>query len=278
MANYDNPNGFKPIGNEKDASRSLYTASATITEGDLLAMSGGQVLPYVEGTHTEACGVAAYAAESGDSVLVYDDPKQEFSCQVATGVSYAKASHDGEYFEVSGATGAQELDLSSSANATVMLKRHYPVSGSLDVGAHARVLCQIAKHHFGSDSLYGGAAVSSLRVPSISVGSEDTNVIPVTIQLQDADENDIAEVSEVKIEIYDSDMVLDSAAFHLGDGGSGTEVTATDKAVLIMTSDASGEIVVDATDAVGASGESCQLIATVLGQSGGSARATVTFD
>ena len=60
MANYDSPDGFKPVS--FPARTNVYECSATVTKGDALAIASGKVLPYVAATHSAVIGVAA---ESG---------------------------------------------------------------------------------------------------------------------------------------------------------------------------------------------------------------------
>jgi hypothetical protein len=279
MANFDNPNGFTPVGSEKFAQRRAYTASATITEGDLLAMASGQVLPYVEGTHTEAVGVAAHDGVSGDSVLVYDDPAQVFQCQTATGTNYVAATHDGDYFQVTGATGAQELELASAANGTMMLLKQYPISGSTETGANARVLVKIAKHLLGNDSLLGGVTASAVRIPALTVGSESANVIAVTVQIEDADQNAISEAVDLYCELLLStgEEPNPASQFNMA-ATTGTEVTTTAQENMIVTTNASGVAVLDITDVAGASGSTIQLLVRSMGGVSAARRAAITFD
>jgi len=143
MANYDNPNGFRPVSESRLAE---YTTSAAVSKGDLLAYVSGAVLPFATGTHTDAVGVAAHDAASGADVLVYDDPTTIFVGQ--TSGNYVAATYDGELVDVEGTTGIMEVNEDSTSNPVVQVLYQYPVKGSEDTGANARVAFVIAKHMY----------------------------------------------------------------------------------------------------------------------------------
>lgn len=140
MANYDNPNGFKPA---RRARVTPYTASATITKGDLLAIDSGKVLPYSSASHDEAIGVAATPAVNGGECLVYDDPTTTFIGQ--TSGSYTPASDDGELCGVEGTTGIMEVD-ENGTQKLLKIVRHRPQTGSTETGANSRVEFSIVSH------------------------------------------------------------------------------------------------------------------------------------
>lgn len=83
MANADRPRGFEPKG--KVLRESKYQAGASIKAGDLVKLSSdGQIDPVDTGgaSYTSfAVGVAAHSAASGEDVMVWDHPDQEFVVQ-----------------------------------------------------------------------------------------------------------------------------------------------------------------------------------------------------
>jgi hypothetical protein len=167
MANYDNATGLTPISTPALKAGS-YVASAAITKGDLLALVAGKVLPYAPGTHDDAIGVAAHTAADTETVIVYNDPNTEFVVQVATGTSYVKATHDGGRYDLIGGTGAMELELATQTDGILQVVRHHPVPGSLEVGAHAKVDCRIAKHNAASlpNSVPGPITIGGMTLDS----------------------------------------------------------------------------------------------------------------
>lgn len=178
MANYDNPNGFKPVSPRVVAK--AFTCSADVTAGDILALVSGQVLPFDLSTHNDAVGVALTSALNGGTVIASVDPECEYSGQVATGTSYAAATHNGGRYDVTGTTGIQEVELGTQTKGILQILAHAPVPGSLDVGAHARVRFKIAQHALASLPAYdpGTATFGAVSTDTIT---EKTSGAGVTI-------------------------------------------------------------------------------------------------
>ena len=147
MANYDNPDGFAPVGVAYGTNE--YTASATIAKGDALAIVSGEVLPYAIATHDLIVGVAAEAAAANETLLVWDDPRQEFQGQCSG--TYA-ATMNGERLDIEGTTGIMEVNENATVKTLVALINHYPIPGSEDIGANSRVRFKIAKHQLVADA------------------------------------------------------------------------------------------------------------------------------
>lgn len=142
MANVDNPNGFTPFS--PNPRITAYNAKGTFAKGDLLKYGTGGVVIHSGGD--KAVGVAAHAANDGETVLVYDDPDTIFIGQCEG--THDADTHDGVLgFDVSGATGEMEINQGSASDKTVVILRQEFVPGHNETGAHARVIFQIAEHH-----------------------------------------------------------------------------------------------------------------------------------
>lgn len=93
MANIDWPSGLRPVNNGKAGTapqmRPYPKVAGIIYEGDILYAAEGGLKVYNGTTDAQAdnlVGVAAHyvgtAADTGDAVFVYDDPDQEYICQI----------------------------------------------------------------------------------------------------------------------------------------------------------------------------------------------------
>ena len=144
MANYSNPNGFRPIS--APARTGIYTCGETVTKGDVCALISGklEVFDATDAAHTQVIGVCAQDGVLNDEIQVYDDPQTCFEGEV-DGV-FALATHLGGSYEVSGTTGAMKINLAGTTDAVVTILEHYPLPGSEEVGDDARVKCVFSGH------------------------------------------------------------------------------------------------------------------------------------
>ena len=141
MANVDNAFGFEPITSNPSAR--TVDAGGTFAQGDALMFASGKLVIHDAGAAPVA-GVAATAGSSGTTALMWSSADTEFSCQAAG--TFAVASHVGTTFDIAGATGVQEVDLSATTTNNCMVLSHHPVPGSEDVGADAVVRIVFAEH------------------------------------------------------------------------------------------------------------------------------------
>jgi len=141
MANYDSPDGFKPVS--FPARTNVYECSATVTKGDALAIASGKVLPYVAASHSAVIGVAAESGVNGDEIQVFDDPLTEFSAQCSG--TFA-ATLIGTAVDIEGATGAMEVDENGATNDICVILGHYPLPGADEIGANSRVKVVLSGH------------------------------------------------------------------------------------------------------------------------------------
>lgn len=174
MANYDNANGFRPSRAELRRDR-VTVGGTAVNEGDVLGMAAGVVLLYSASTHPQ--GPYGVAAEDGAAAAVIDcyviEPGARFLTQFDG--TYAPTSHDGERFDLTGATGAQMI-ATTQTTGLVRVIRHAPEVGSLDTGANARVECEFM---FGAGA---GINLPSFRSSSVPAAAADrvTNTIAAT--------------------------------------------------------------------------------------------------
>tara|TARA_Y100001963_G_scaffold80604_3_gene111858 strand:- start:9547 stop:10002 length:456 start_codon:yes stop_codon:yes gene_type:complete len=146
MANADNPNGFVPVG--PNPSVNNYMAGGTFSKGDMVMYSSGKLVIH-DGTNALAAGVAAENGSADQMCAIWDGADTEFSGQVDSGTAHVQGTHDGGLSGIAGSTGLQEVDL-NGANGTVRVLRQHFVPGSMETGAHARVIFTIAEHVSGS--------------------------------------------------------------------------------------------------------------------------------
>ena len=141
MANFNNPNGFRPIS--FPARTNVYKCSATVTKGDALAIASGEVLPFASASHTAVIGVAAESGAATDSIQVYDDLTTEFEAQ--TSGTFALSQIGGSY-DIEGATGVMQVNEDDASPGICVILAHYPLPGSEDVGNNARVKVVLGGH------------------------------------------------------------------------------------------------------------------------------------
>jgi len=143
MANFSNPNGFSP--RTPGLSARKVTLSGTVSEGDPLARVSGEYLRYDASTHDAIAGIALQDGVSGAEIFAVTELQDVlFRCEVVTG-TYAKASHDGNRYDIGGSAGAKGIDLSATTRGELELVRHAPITGATEVGANARVLVKFVK-------------------------------------------------------------------------------------------------------------------------------------
>lgn len=129
---------------------------------------------------------------------------------------------------------------------------------------------------FGSDS----STPQKLGLKgSISVGAESSDVIAVTLGLEDSEGNSVSQswTAEVRVLDGNGDATNPGTAFEI-DVTTGTGVTAGTQDSMIITSNAAGAIVVDLTDVAGASGATVYLVAQPLNVNVAPIYSAVTFD
>lgn len=166
MANFDQPNGFDPLAPGAVARK--VTLGGTVTKGDPIAQASGVWVKYDASTHTAIGGVAAESGVSGEEKFAYLELQDMlFRCQVVTG-TYAKATHNGGRYDITGAPGATGIDLSATTRGEVELVQHSPITGATEVGADARVAVKFVK--LASADIPGTIQVNTINEATAAAG------------------------------------------------------------------------------------------------------------
>ena len=158
MANVDRPSGFRPSGKVRDAKP--YVAGGTIYPGDAVTMNASGQVVAAAATET-LLGVAAEKAVTGEKVLVWDDPDQEFKVQADTGTSIAAADVglNADIVATAGDTtydrSRMELDSSSKDVTGTLQLRIVGISTEEGnaAGEHAKCIVTINKHQLAKGSV-----------------------------------------------------------------------------------------------------------------------------
>ena len=126
--------GFRPHGAGHQVVE--VTLGGTVTKGDLLSDQGTVFAP---ASHSYIAGVVLKSGVSGDKVpLCVVGP--ETVLEVATGLTYAQATHAGNAYDVTGTTGAQYLTTTQTYQHFIIVGV-YPTPGAPDTsGANTNVL------------------------------------------------------------------------------------------------------------------------------------------
>jgi hypothetical protein len=148
MANVSRKKGFLPYG--EVLRERPYVAGGTVYAGDLVKMnSSGLVVVCAAGD--AALGVACAKATSGNPVMVWDHPDQQYVCQATTGVSIAQ-THAGNNADILATAGSstynmsrQELDASTLATTSTLVLRVLGIAPAINnaAGDVAKVIVAI---------------------------------------------------------------------------------------------------------------------------------------
>lgn len=116
LAIKDEPRGFKPWGRILSTHEYAATASATIAPGDLVKMSPTGLVLAASAGSTQIVGVAAsWKKSTGNTVLVYDDPDQQYTVQDdGSGTTVLVTTHIGLSGDI----------LATAANGTLLKSQH----------------------------------------------------------------------------------------------------------------------------------------------------------
>lgn len=174
MANTNAPKGFRPFG----AGHLLIsvTLSATATKGDACALVSGKVTPFVRTTHGD---VYCIVLESGvaDDVVLAALVAGGALFEVQTALTFAVATHVGKTYDITGATGAQQVG-TTQTYGNVLLHGWRPDSPAHpSVGEYANVLVSfqtvignaaVLRGTLPLRRIYAGTLTGAFTVPDIS--------------------------------------------------------------------------------------------------------------
>lgn len=196
MANYNNPNGFRPISADAKYGKYTVKASTTVTRGDALAIVSGVVLPMLwDGTHDQILGVAAENGTGGDVIHVYDQPGTIFEGQCSG--TYAKTSHDGARVGFEGTTGAMQVNENATSGLMGKILRHAPRPGAEDVGDYARVAFVFTSMANGSAP--GDQTFDALTANTVTVGGLELGAAVDTLTNGGAGHTTIADITTAAV-------------------------------------------------------------------------------
>jgi len=149
-----NRKGFYPVDTSSAKIRKLPVATTqTLARGDMVILSSGQIAIALASS-AELCGVMAQdsvLATAAALVEVYADPETVFVGRADAALSLANAFSTYNEIDITGATGAMQLDAdASSTNALIILEQH---DTSEDLTAAGTQWCvKINKHAFANTS------------------------------------------------------------------------------------------------------------------------------
>lgn len=171
MANSNTPFGFRPatsnVGGEIRTSSHILKTGSTAYKGDLLSVDAtGTVTPSTANDGSKIIGVAAeYVSDSGSAggktILVYDDPRQEFVVQVdATGTAIVAADMYSVANHVAGAGNAtnklsghqwNQASIAGAANKDLKFIRIIDTPDNV-YGAYAKIVVVLNNHFYANGS------------------------------------------------------------------------------------------------------------------------------
>jgi hypothetical protein len=160
MANVDRPNGFKPFGCILRVRP--YRANEALKEGDAVNRvagttdSSGRSSVEMADASEAIIGIVAHKCASGDLVLVYDHPDQEFVVQ-ADGADINEGADIGKNYDLLATVGssdwsAHELDSSTGDTTAALPLKLLRILPAVDnaLGAQVKCVVKINNHQLAS--------------------------------------------------------------------------------------------------------------------------------
>lgn len=146
-----NKYGFWPL-NPNDARIGHYPIKIgqTLAAGDPVILDSGQIAVAVSDSSTELIGIVARDCASLDAdtlVPVWDDPSTLFKCRASADASSLAV---GTARDLTGTTGAFELNVAAGTQDVVLFMGCLPAEDSSQAGAYSKA--RIAKHGFADIS------------------------------------------------------------------------------------------------------------------------------
>lgn len=228
MANYDNPNGFRPVSPSPRVRP--YLASAAITAGDVCAIVNGGAFPYDSAAHDSVLGVAMSSVSAGGQfVLIADDPDAIFIGQTSGAYAHVMG---GERTGIEGATGIMEVDEDATSKRVAKIIAWAPQPGAEEIGANARVMICFVSHVFGSAP--GDVDLDAITADTLSVTS-DLYVDDIG-ELTPGSGVSIGDDTTIKGALEVDDEAVIGGQLHLEVGNGATSITLADAFTIDATS------------------------------------------
>lgn len=144
MAQADNPKGFYPLNPNAKITYLPVAATQTLSCGDAIILSSGQVAIALANSATLAGVIAqdAVTLTQADLVACWIDPNEEFVGRMDGATSKVA----GDAIDIIGATGAMMIDADAATTDVLVLKRALDPTESAATGQ--RWICKINIHAF----------------------------------------------------------------------------------------------------------------------------------
>jgi enamine deaminase RidA (YjgF/YER057c/UK114 family) len=258
---------------------------ATADAVDSVNLSAGDLVGVFNQTDKSENGIyyVAIVGTGANGVWYRAEPMLEGSTNVQLGAKFYDENQDVTY--VVSAVGASPA-IVGETNIT-FTSTEAPVFTDLASNANGEGASMIgiedAAGLITATTVEGALAeiIGQFRFVSISAGAEVGDVIPVTIQVVDNEDNPVNEAMPVLVQVFNAVGELDAAAFRVDGitgGGDGTRNGPANAATAQYTTDANGDLDIDVSDVVGASGSTVEIVVTPVNELGGPVRAVITFD
>jgi hypothetical protein len=150
MANTNAPFGFKLYRQLSGLSPSLDygVLGGTVSIGDALVWSSGTLVIHTAAADEKIVGVAQANGVSGDRIPFI--PVTENQIWTAQMTTYTEATHKGNVYELSGTTGAEQVNAAGTTKPIVrVLGLVPPPRAGYETGAYAVVLCAFVADAYG---------------------------------------------------------------------------------------------------------------------------------
>jgi hypothetical protein len=164
MANTDKPYGFLPVNPGSKVIKSL--GGGAFKKGDPVILSSGKYIVATT-TSTALAGIAAEdCAGNNYACYIWADPEEMFHAQCNG--TYARATHAGNNYDLTGSTGIFEINESATTYEVIHIYDAVPDS---TVAEYCRVVCKIAKHTHSSISATATTLASVTCTNGMTVGT-----------------------------------------------------------------------------------------------------------
>ncbi len=156
MANSSNPFGFKLYEKSNQGTPRLewMTLGGTVSIGDPLVFSSGVLVIHTAAADERVFGIAQANGVSGERIPVI--PIQDDQIWIAQMTTYTEATHRGVSYELSGSTGAVQVNAGGTTNPIVRVLGLVPAPrAGYETGSYAVVRCAFVSSAYTQVGNYG---------------------------------------------------------------------------------------------------------------------------
>jgi len=150
MANTNAPYGFKFYRRNGGLSPALeyVTLGGTVSIGDAMVWSSGTAVIHTAAADEKIFGIAQASGVSGASIPFI--PVMEDYVWVAQATTYTEATHRGVVYELSGTTGAQQVNVAGTTKPIVrIIDKLPPPRPGNETGTYCNVLVEFVADSYG---------------------------------------------------------------------------------------------------------------------------------